>query len=247
MGTVDFYFENGYDVNSHDCDYNNILRPSGVLRYLQETANLQIEDAGFGYDFCKSMGKAFVLSRVAVELCEPIYAYEKIIGRTWACPCGGVSFNRCSCLMKDGRVVAKLSSVWALLDFESKTLVRVADSGLVLPRGEPLVLSAPLKFRIPKTLSLKEAGTVKAGYSVCDRNMHINNTRYPDIFCDFLPSLEGKRMAQLSVSYLKEGHLGEEMKVYMAQEEETGAWFFRTEIGQDRQTGVEARLLLADL
>lgn len=247
MKNADFYFERTYDVNSHDCDYNNVLRPSGVLRYLQETANLHIEAVNYGYDFCKSMGKAFVLSRVAVDLTEPIYAYEKIVGRTWACACRGVSFNRCSCLLKEGRMAAKLSSVWALVDFEHKSLVRVADSGLVLPEGEPLSLCAPLKFRIPQTLSLEKVGTYKVGYSVCDRNMHMNNTRYPDMLCDFLPSLERKRLAELSLSYLKEGHIGKEMTIYAAKEEESGAWFFRTLLAPDGQTGIEARILFTDL
>lgn len=243
---MNYCFESDFTVNSHDCDINNVLRPSGVLRYLQETANLHIEHVNYGYDFCKSMGRAFVLSRVAVTLHAPIFAYEEIRGRTWACDSKAMSFNRCSQLLKGNQCVAELSSSWALLNFENQTLVRVADSGLDLPYGKQLTHSAPMKFRIPSTLLIEPVGKFSVGYSVCDRNHHMNNTRYPDLLCDFLPSLEGKRLSELSISYMNEAHLGEKVSVFRGQDAD-GVWFFRTIRRSDGKTGIEARISFTDL
>ncbi len=239
-------FSASYIINSHDCDCNNELRPSGTLRYLQETANLHIESAGFGYDRCIAKGQAFVLSRLAVSILKPLHAYDEITGQTWACESKGVSFNRCSRLLKDGEPVAVLSSVWAYIDFESKALIKVADSGLELKYAEPIEVSAPLKFRIPRDLPLEEVGKFTVGYSVCDRNMHMNNTRYPDMLCDFIPGVEKMRLKELSLSYLAEGHLGETLTVYKAVNPTDGSYIFRTIRDSDGKIGIEGRLLFEE-
>ena len=242
------FFERPMTVNSHDCDYNGVLRPSGVLRCLQEIANYHVENAGCGYEKLASNGQAFVLSRVAVVMHRPILPYTELRARTWPCESKGVTFVRSSQLLMGGEPAAELTSIWALLNIADKSIVRVKDADFGLIEGTPLEISAPLKFRIPGELMLGEAGRFKVGYSVCDQNMHMNNTRYPDMLCDFLPlSLVGKRLSEMSISYLAESHLGEELTVYMAEDPETGAYFFRTVRQSDGKTGIEARLAFADL
>ncbi|MBQ9130369.1 MAG: hypothetical protein IJX59_06360, partial [Clostridia bacterium] len=69
---ANYSFAWDYQINSHDCDLNNHITPSGLLRYLQETANLHVEQLGKGYDVLKQEGHAFILSRVAVSLHRPL-------------------------------------------------------------------------------------------------------------------------------------------------------------------------------
>jgi acyl-ACP thioesterase len=40
---------------------------------------------------------------------------------------------------------------------------------------------------MPKPVMPEEMGERTAAYSLCDRNGHLNNTRYADIVCDALP------------------------------------------------------------
>lgn len=235
-------FEADFQIDFHDCDINNLLRPAGYLRYMQETANLHCESSGFGYDACRNTGRVFVLTRLAVDVLKPLHSYDSVTGQTWACPGKGYSFPRCSTLLSGGKPAAILSSVWAYIDFESKTPVKVSDSGLLFETGEPTETVAPLKFHLPKDLPLKEVGKVRVGYSVCDRNMHMNNTRYPDMLCDFIPDLTGKCLSEMSVSYFGESHLGEELTVYMANPR-ADEYLFRTVRSSDQKTGIEARLV----
>ena len=241
------FFERPLTVNSHDCDLNGVLSPSGTLRYLQEIANLHTENAGCGYDRLIADGRAFVLSRVAVDVHRPIRAYEKVIARTWPCESRGVTFFRSTQLLANGEPAAELTSIWALLHIADKSIVRVKDADYGLIEGEALELSAPLKFRIPQELPLAEAGRYKVGYSVCDRNMHMNNTRYPDMLCDFIPPLVGQRLSELSISFLAESHLGEELQVFAARDGGSGAYYFRTVRQSDGKTGVEARMTFLPL
>lgn len=248
---ANYSFAWDYQINSHDCDLNNHITPSGLLRYLQETANLHVEQLGKGYDVLKQEGQAFILSRVAVSLHRPLYAYERLQGHTTPEDSKGVSFFRTITLQKGEERVATLTSLWALVNVKDRSLVRVSDADLNMPTGKGAEHEAPLKFRIPADLPLKELGSFRADYSLCDRNRHMNNTTYPNVLCNLLengenaPFLEGKRISKLSVAYLSEMPYGAKATVYGANDEQ-GVFYFRT-VREDGKTGVEARMVFEEL
>ena len=95
-------FETELKINSHDCDYNGVLRPSGYMRYLQECANLQVESGGFGYDDCLKKNCAFILSRVSLSVHQPLFPGDRVLCRTAPCQSKGVTFYRNSELYKNG-------------------------------------------------------------------------------------------------------------------------------------------------
>lgn len=243
---ANYSFECAYRINSHDCDYNNHLRPSGLLKYLQESANLHIETMGQGYDVLKEKGQAFILSRLAVTLYEPIYAYDRVISHTTPNESKGASFIRTTTLEKSGRVVASLSSLWALVNIETKALIRVNDANLDLPIGKDCPHPAPLRFRIPGEVHLEPLGEIRADYSVCDRNRHMNNTTYADALCNLLPDLEGMRIAELSLCYQTEMPLGESAAVLHGIDAQ-GVHYFKTTRASDGKSGVEARMRFVPL
>ena len=113
-------FETELKINSHDCDYNGVLRPSGYMRYLQECANLQVESGGFGYDDCLKKNCAFILSRVSLSVHQPLFPGDRVLCRTAPCQSKGVTFYRNSELYKNGRPVAELLPVGRLYRFQTK-------------------------------------------------------------------------------------------------------------------------------
>lgn len=241
---LNYAFETELKINSHDCDYNGVLRPSGYMRYLQECANLQVESGGFGYDDCLKKNCAFILSRVSLSVYQPLFPGDRVLCRTAPCQSKGVTFYRNSELYKNGRPVAELSSIWALVQISDKKLLTVEEAGLPFPTVPFQETDVPLRFRIPKDLAFRDFGSFYVGYSVCDRNRHMNNTRYPDLFCDKLP-LEGKRLRELSVSYRTEAPLGETLSLFAA--EEAGTWFLRCFRCSDGQLCAEGRLVFENL
>ena len=211
-----YSFETVFAVNSHDCDKNGVLKPSGYLKYMQEAANIHCERTGFGYDDCLSRGTAFLLSRVALDVYEPVRAYDEVVCRTCPAAGRGVSFNRFTAMYKNGRQVALLTSVWALIRLSDRGILRVSEADYTLPTGDMPETRAPLYLRIPKDTAFEECGDYPVRYSVCDRNRHFNNTRYPDMFCDLAGDLSGKMLTALSVSYLAEAPEGETLRVFRA-------------------------------
>ena len=233
-------------VSPHDLDFNNILSASGALRFLQDAAYGQMYYNPPSLDQLRAEGKVFLLSRVSMSLYTPVYAMEKLVAQSWSCESKGVSFNRCSRLLRGEETVAELSSVWALVDAENGRLLKIEDYGQSYTNEPALTLDAPARVRIPRDASLTLSGEYTVSYNDVDINRHINNTNYPDILCGFIPDMQGKRVVKLSISYVHEAPLGESIKIYTTHGDEDDSYFFRT-VRADGQTNVEAYVELEQI
>ena len=234
-----------YIVNSHDPDMNNVVSVSGLMRYMQDVANCQMEGEKPSYNDLLQQGKAFVLSRLRMSIYHPLYNHDKIEAQSWACESSGASFNRCYCIKKDGVIVAEATSVWALLDIKTRRLCRVSDFENGYSTDEMLQLDLPARFRIPQEIPLSLVGERCVEYQDVDMNHHINNTRYPDILCGYLPTMEGMRVIKIEINYISEAPLGEAIKVYMGTAGE-GTYYFRTVRGSGK-TNVEAEIVVEEI
>ena len=202
-------------VQWYDTDASRIVRPSIMMVYMMETASMQCEKYGFGLDKLrdeKALG--FVLGSIQANFKKPLYAYDQITVRTWCRESRGYSFMRYFEIVRDGEIVAEASSTWALLDINARTMIRGDESyDGFFPIDEPLdAKSLPRRARASKA-KLERVGTRRIVYSDIDYNMHMNNTRYPDMICDFLPDMAGKRLSKMSLNYVREAPLGAELTV----------------------------------
>lgn len=229
-------------VSPHDLDYNNIASPSAYLRFMQEAAYCQMYFYPPTLDELRAENKTFIVSRLSMSLYAPLHACEEITVQAWACESKGASFPRCARILRGSEVVAELASVWALVDINTREILRSDSYNASYTCEEPIELDLPSRVRVPRDLELTLAGEYTAAYGDVDVNKHINNTHYPDIICGFLPRLDGRRVIRLAMSYLREAPLGEQIKVYVSRESDGEVWV-RT-VCHDGQTNVEAHILL---
>ena len=226
----------------HDVDYNGIIRASSLMKYIQSAAQTQLTLNGMSYDELKDMNRAFILSRIKMEFTEPVRAYEKISAVTYPCDSRGYSFLRCYALEKNGRTIGRAVSMWALIDTETHALVKVNDFELGLETHEPHTLALS-RFAVPA--NIRKVGTYTVNYGDTDQNRHMDNTRYPDMYSNFL-SLEGKRIRTLSINYLNEAPMGERLQVERADGIDGYTYYFRT-VREDGKVNTEAEIELTDI
>jgi acyl-ACP thioesterase len=226
----------------HDVDHNGVVRTSSLMKYIQSAAQTQLTLNGLSYDQLKDMKRAFILSRIKMEFTEPVRAYEKLTAVTYPCDSRGYSFLRCYALEKEGVTIGRAVSIWALIDTETRALVKVNDFELGLQTHEPHTLALS-RFTMPT--SIREVGTYTVNYGDVDQNCHMNNTRYPDMYSNFLP-LDGKRIKTLSINYQSEAPKGEKLRVERADGIDGYTYYFRT-IREDGKVNTEAEILLEDI
>lgn len=228
------------EVDVHDVDFNGIAKTSSIMKYIQSAAQAQLNDGGMSYDNLKRNKRAFILSRVKLEILKPLRAYTPLTAITYPCESRGYSFLRCYELESDGEIVARAISVWALIDTESRALVKVNefDLGLPIMPKNDLVLGA---MKLPT--SLMDVGGYGVHYGDVDQNMHMNNTKYPDMYSNFLP-LKDKMIRSITINYSNEAVIGEKLRVQRC--EEGGSYYFRT-VRSDGKVNSEAQIELCDI
>ena len=221
-------FTKHYTVKWHDTDANRQARPSQILMYMQETANEHLRHAAISLDALRDrQGLAFLLSSISICVYEPLYTGEEIEVQTWICEGRGLSHNRCFCILKNGKPVVEAFSVWALMDLRAHKLLKSDEVPYRLEPDEALQLAVlPRRLRVPTVDRMELVGERKIVYSDIDYNHHMNNTHYPDMFCDFTPGICENHVTGMMFSFLHEAMYGHTLKVYRVKTEE--GYLFRT-------------------
>ena len=241
------YSEN-YTTRWHDTDSCHFLRPTAIMVYMQETANHQCRDWGMDIEkLYENEGLGFLLSRIQLKVHKPIFAYEDITVNTWCTEAKGYAFMRFFDIWRGGERVAEAMSTWALFDENTKTLVRGSSFKRDFPYDDaPDLTVFPPRARILSGTALEQVGERKISYSDIDFNRHMNNTKYLDMVCDFLPDINGRWVSELSVSYLKEAAYGDVLTIRRALADESkNAYLLRT-VRSDGEVNIDAYIRLSD-
>ncbi len=227
-------------VDIHDVDFNGVAKASSLLKYAQLTAQSQLTENGLSYEELKNQNRAFIISKIKIEFTVPVRAFEVLTSITFPCESRGFTFLRCYKLKKGDETVARAVSLWALVDTQSHSLVRVNDFKLGLETFTPLALTMD-RFIIPG--NIEEVGTYRVNYGDVDQNQHMNNTRYPDMYANYLP-LKDKFIKEITINYLNEAPAGDTLTVFRSFCD--NVYYFRT-VRSDGKINTEAELKLAEI
>lgn len=229
-------------VKWHDTDANRRVRPSQILTYMQEAANLQMATNSRNLDRLRDEeGLAFLLSRISIRIYDQLHAYDPFDSETWIVDGHGAATTRCFRILREGQVMAEGLSLWALMDIRQHKLLRASSFDHGFGGEDALNLpDLPVRFPVPAVADMAPVGERKIVYSDLDYNGHMNNTRYPDMLCDFTDGILSRQVVGLSMSFLHEAAYGHTLKVYRVDRGEEH--LFRT-VDADGTTCLEARLL----
>ncbi len=228
------------EADIHDMDFNGVARASSVLRYIQTAAQNQLTENGMSYDNLISRGLAFIISRMKLEIYKPIKVYDKLVATSFPCHSRGFIFPRCYTLSREGEIIARATSSWALINTEKHSLVRTADFDLPLVTSDPLDMELTHE-RFPD--GLEPCGTYTVSYQDIDQNRHLNNTKYADMFSNFVP-LDKKRITSLDISYKNEARWKETLEVLRAS---VGDKIYVRTVKPDGKINAEAIITVSDL
>ena len=244
-----------YTSNWHDTDAHRIVRAGKLVTYMQETANRQCEASGLPLDALRDeKGLGFILGSISMKIDKPLYAYEDFEVRTWCKMARGYTFNRYFEIVKDGEVIASAATVWVLIDINEKKMVRAENYEWMHERfyyDEPVdPASLPKKARITQDTDLFPIGQRRIVYSDIDYNMHMNNTHYPDMICDFLDEMTSDatayRVGAMSLTYVKESKLGATLSLSRSKMDEQGNILIRTQ-NEQGETCLDALAQLVEI
>jgi len=206
-------YTNNIKVQHYDCDTNNRLKISGVMKYMQQTSGDQLDSLGLPHDKLIREHMVFLLSKMCIKVHKmPCCAQQLIVG-TAAVTTKGARFVREFFVdSAAGERMVSALTLWLLVDPQSRRILRPVRFPYALPFHPSIIHGAIGDLSIPRLAEKGNAVITKqpVRYSHVDNNSHVNNSVYGDFVCDALPheELTQRGIDTLVISFQNEARWG---------------------------------------
>ncbi len=174
-------FKKQYNLRSSDFDKFLEIKPSAVLDLFQTVAGLHAENLGVGFNAMLERGFLWVILKVKYEIIRMPKMYENVTVATWPLEPKRLDFIRnYQILDKNGKVIIKGTSQWAIIDKDTRRLTRVTDVYKNIDTFCQDEVFDEKLVRVPDFNETESQYIVSGGFSDFDSNGHVNNIRYAD-------------------------------------------------------------------
>ena len=195
-----------YIVSNNDVDTNFQLKIPAIFRYFQDVALLATREARVDAMSLREKNIDWVITRMVVDIkrlpkCDEIIYVHTYPGKDMA-----MLYPRYFFITdKDDNVIIRSSSIWALIDNNTRKVIVDRDVISKLPaesREDQLPL--PEKILNPDNLYFVENKIIH--FSDLDFNAHMNNVRYVETLLDVhdLDFYKNHRVSSILLNYMKE-------------------------------------------
>ena len=213
-----------YTVLMRDTDFSLHSSLESVGYIFMNAAGFDAERKGFGMEELHKRGLAWVALRLLIKVEKYPAAFEKLQIQTWVENWNKLTTQRnCIVTNAQGDTVFSVSSLWAVIDFNTRQPVNLQDA---LPCYGPWILSEPIALRTPEKVHLltneEFVATRKAVYSDIDFNMHVTSFKYVSWILDTIPLdvFQKQFISEFEINYVKECTFGETVSIYREQLQE---------------------------
>ncbi len=204
-----------YHVRSYECDRNNNLRILTLMNILQDIADNHAKAMGLGIEYVMSRGLAWVGSNYVLNIERLPKMHETIRIETWPAEERKLGVVRdFEVFGEDGKSIIRASSLWILIDYRKKRPVSLRDNisdYAILPER---VIKTDFP-KLPEVERVDEETKFRVRFDDIDMNRHVNNAVYFLWACEAVdPEFRLEHDPKhIEISFKKEGHMGEKIRV----------------------------------
>ena len=209
-------------VTSADTDMYSRLRLGSFINMLIQSAIQSADKLEFGHLKMIENKLFWVLSRMTVQISQPLKWYDKVDVITWPRDINGLLYLRDFEIIKDSAVIGKATSGWLAVDIESKRPKNVHFSD---PTAFTTLKNRQALMEFPEKLSSVSNGdpfSINPSFFDLDMNRHVTSTRYIDWMMDtFSPEFHKNHYpGSISINYMKETLIDEELDLLCHKDNE---------------------------
>lgn len=189
------------------------------MQLMQDAATAHAEEIGVGWRNMDKHGLLWVLSKVHVVFDRPLTRADSTFTLyTWPLAPNRFYSERCFVAERDGEQVFRATSMWMMIDRESRKIVP-AEKMNEFFHGEYATDKVEgvgdfARVRYDETFTHAYSKTVRR--SDLDLNGHVNNTNYVTYALDVLQPAE--KIKSVQIVYNKELVFGDVVEVYFKRE-----------------------------
>ena len=190
-------------------------KPSALLYFIQQAAGNHSSLMSVDWENLARRNLFWAVSRNRVQVTRLPRLGQTITLETWPMPTTKVAYPRSVVAYdENGQELFRSISLWVLMDTRTRAMILPGKSGVVVDgtlTGNELTVPRSL---IPHPMEQVSHRTV--GYTLLDRNGHMNNTCYLDWVLDLLPSHFHREhpLQEFTLCYLSEALEGDQIDLH---------------------------------
>ena len=203
-------YKHQFTVTENQVDRFGRVKPSMLLYFVQEAAGQHCSLLAVDHETLSSRHLFWAVSRNRVQITRLPRLGEKVFIETWPMPTTRVAYPRSVVAYDEkGGELFRSISLWILMDAQTRAMILPGKSGVVVDGT-----LTGTELAVPRAIATRPMDNTKActvGYSLLDRNGHMNNTRYMEWVEDLLPSEFHREhpVQEFTVCYLNEAREGD--------------------------------------
>lgn len=230
MATLEHKFEIGF----RDVGTSNMLTNQGLLGFLEDIAGMHSNLVGCGLNNIDKTGLTWVLLNWKLRIFKrPLYG-ESVLVKTWARDTVKFyTFRDFEVYDEKNGLVAIATTKWVLMDAKTMSLTKISPELIAEYNPESIRVFGTEpeigKLDFPDSYSHMMPYTVQR--KDIDINKHVHNTTYLDFAYEVLPEevYENATFDSFEIMYKKETKLGETIKCFYSQIEDSHYIVMKTE------------------
>ncbi|MDR0714334.1 MAG: acyl-[acyl-carrier-protein] thioesterase [Bacteroidales bacterium] len=231
-----------FPLEAYTSDFRGKPTLHAIGGVLMQAATRHAEERGFGYSAMNEQNRAWVLSRLAIEMRRFPINDHQIRVRTWVPEINRLFTERCFSLNDSaGNHIGDARSLWAAIDLETRKPTVITD----MPGFDRFICREPSAIEnVRKIPPIKENCTVESftvKYSDLDINGHLNSIKYIEHLSDTFPveMYQQQDVRRFEICYTAEGRYGAQLDI-LKKEDHDGV--FVMEIKNSEKTICSARV-----
>ena len=203
-------YEHRFTLSEMYTDRFGRAKPSALLYMVQEAAGQHCTLLAVDHRTLSHKHLFWAISRNRVQVTRLPQLGENITLKTWPMPTTRVAYPRSVVAYdQEGRELFRSISLWVLMDDRTRTMILPGKSGITVDGT-----LTGTELSVPHAVAVRPMANSRlctVGYSLLDRNGHMNNTRYMDWVDDLLQSDFHREhpVQELTVCYMNEAREGD--------------------------------------
>lgn len=223
-----------FTIDAYLTDFRGKATLPMIGGFMLQAATKHAEERGFGYSAMTSMQRAWVLSRMAIEIFEYPKNDTIMVIKTWVANVNRLFTERYFAFEDEsGKEIGYAKSLWASIDLKARKPTNVLEmeglSEYITEKENPI--EGLTKIPALKD-NYEQASDFIVKYSDVDINKHINSMKYIEHFVDVfdIDMFKEKEIRRIEVNYISEGRYGTKIDI-LKQEEADDSFILEMRVG----------------
>ncbi|MDU3086333.1 Acyl-ACP thioesterase [Peptoniphilus harei] len=206
------------------------LKLNHLVSYLIETSNYQSIDLGLDNKKLLDMGYTWMIYKWKIKIKRYPRSHEKIKIKTWASGFRNINAFREFEIYCGGEKILEASAIFLLIDLENRKPIKIPEEiAEVYGSNDNRIFKSIKRINEPEDLERLDRFSYKILKRDLDFNNHVNNSVYLELIYEAMDKdLSQVKFKEISVNYINELKLGDEIIIDSYREGDRFYFFFKS-------------------